>query len=442
VPVEADLADLARILEREVPRQLWTIDKPDQVCAKSKGLDIGIATIKTPKLKCRIVGEVTRGGMQLEGQGRDIRVTMPLHARIRAEKVGGMIDESATAEAVARAVIRIDLAQDWTPRGTVNITYDWRNAPHVDFMGQRIEFADEADRKLAPVIAKLERELPGELGKLNLRQAVGKAWASAFTTVSLNRENPPVWMRITPRELEYGGYEVVGGRLRLKLGLLALTETFVGPRPADPAPAPLPPLRPLQAQTGNLEFFVPVFADYRELEPVLMKALVKRSARPFEVPGAGPVTATFKAAEIFGTKGGKIAVGLTFDAQRQSGGEKASGTVWLTGKPVNAENSRRVGFEDLTVSGTTDMTGGDLIIRLINAPGVAQFVAAGLTQNFEKDFAELLGKVDRAIETEREGNFLINADLKRARSGQLQAAGSGLYLPVWATGTAQVRVVQ
>ena len=443
VPVEADLADLSRVLEREIPQVLWTIDGPGQTCVKSKGLDLGIATIKTPTIKCRIVGDVRRGAMALEGAGRDIRITMPLRAVIRVEDIGGVLKrETATADAVAHAVVRIDLAEDWTPRGKVDISYDWRNTPHIDILGQRIDLTKDADRKLGPVLAKLERDLPGELGKLHLREAIGKAWSDAFTTVSLNRENPPVWMRITPRELQYGGYEVVGGKLRLKLGLQALTETFVGERPADPAPRPLPPMRRLKAQAGQLEFFLPVFADYRQLEPVLMKALTKRSARPFEVPGVGPVRARFKAVEIYGTKGGKIAVGLTFNAQPLSGGITAGGTVWLTGKPVNAQNTRKVGFEDLEVSGTTDMTGGDLIIDLINAPGVTQYVAAALAQDFERDYAKLLGKVDRAIETKREGNFIVEADLLRARSGQLQAAGQGLYLPVWATGTASVRVAE
>jgi hypothetical protein len=441
VPVDADLADLSRILERAVPQQLWTIDKPGQTCVKSKGLNLGIATIKTPKLKCRIVGAVRRGPLLLEGNGRDIRIAMPLHATIRAMNVAGILKESATADAMAHAVVRLDVGKDWSLRGKVNITYDWVDSPHVDFLGQRIEFADKADEKLAPIIARLERELPGELDKLHLRATIAQAWRQAFTTVSLNRENPPVWMRVTPRELQYGGYEIVGGKLRLKLGLLALTETYIGQRPQDPVPTPLPNARPLAKTLGQVEFFIPVFADYRELEPVLMRALVKRSARPFDVPGVGPVMARFRSTEIYGTKGGKIAVRVTFEAREAGSASTASGTVWLTGKPVNARDSRRVGFEDLAVTGTTDVTGGDLVIRLINAPGVVQYVAEALTQNFEKDYAKLLGKVDRAIEAKRTGNFVVQADLLRTRSGQLQAAGAGLYLPVWATGTATVRVV-
>src|SRR3546814_7336288 len=57
-----------------------------------------------------------------------------------------------------------------------------------------------------------------------------------------NAENPPVWARITPRALSYAGYTLDGKRLRLNVTLEAATETFVGPRPADPAATPLPPI--------------------------------------------------------------------------------------------------------------------------------------------------------------------------------------------------------
>src|SRR3546814_13957888 len=42
---------------------------------------------------------------------------------------------------------------------------------------------------------------------------------------------------------------------------------------------------------GRLRFFIPIVADYAQLEPVILRALVKRPARPVEVPGRGPVTA-------------------------------------------------------------------------------------------------------------------------------------------------------
>ncbi|WP_152414578.1 DUF4403 family protein [Blastomonas sp. AAP53] len=442
VPVEAELGDLARALERRVPRQLWRINEPQQTCVASKAVDLGIARLKTPTIKCDIVGEVTRGPIRVAGSGKELRFSFPITAVIRAEDIGGVLKrETATAKAMAHAIVRIRLEQDWTPRGTVKLSYDWLAEPSVEFLGQTIVLTEPAERELAPVIARLERDLPGELGRIGIQSQVEQAWASAFTSVVLNERNPEVWMRITPRQLQYGGYEVVNGRLRLRLGMRALTETFVGHRPRPRAPVALPPMQPLDAQPGELSFFLPVFADYRALEPVLIRALRKRSRRPFVVPGLEPVDAKFKAATLYGTTDGRIAVGLTFSAQERGSRTPTSGTVWMTGKPVNAADSRRVGFSDFGVTGTTDMTGGDLILDMMNAPGVAAMIAEMLVQNFERDYAELLGKIDQAIETKRAGDVIIHAQLKRARTGQLQAAGAGLYLPVWASGTASVTIV-
>lgn len=439
VPVDADLNDLSSMIEHRLPRRLWGIDKADQTCVNRKVVDLGIAKIKTPKVKCRITGSVTHGKIIVGGSGETIRATIPLHASVRVEGAGG-IYETANADAVAHATIRLSFTRDWKPHGTVKLDYGWIDAPHVDLLGQRINLTEQADGKLRPLIAKLERELPGELGRLGIRKSIGHAWASAFTVVSLNSDHPQVWMRITPRSLQYGGYRIDDGHLRLRLGMRAVTETYVGYRPALPTPGRLPALEHLAGTPGDVSFFVPVFADYHVLEPVLMKALRKRSLRPFDVPGLDPVRARFDKVRIYGTKGGKIAVGLTFAALEQGDDKPTSGTVWMTGKPVTQPNSRRVGFDDLHVSGTTDMTGGDLVLDLANAPGIAPMIATMLAQNFEKDYVKLIGKIDRAVSAKEEGGLLIRADLTEARTGQLQAAGRGLYLPVWAHGTVAIKL--
>ena len=399
-----------------------------------------IATLRTPTLRCRIVGEVTRGPLKLAGSGDQIRLAMPLNAVVRAEDIGGLLArETARATAMAHAVIRIDLAPDWTPRGTIDIRYDWQDTPHIEFLGQRIEVTQQADRELRPVIARLERELPGEIGRLQVREQIGRAWQAAFTSVALNPRDPPVWMRITPRQLRYGGYRIESGRLRLNLGLSATTETFIGQRPADPVQSLLPPMAPLQRESGRLSFFIPVIADYRQLQPVLLDALARRAQRPFDVPGLGPVRARFDKVTLYGTTGGRIAVGVTFAAQ-DGEGERASGTVWFTGTPANDAGSRRVGISGLEITGTTDMRGGDLLLRLANAPGVDSFIAAALAQDFERDFEELLAKVRSAVAEKREGPLVIRADIDQVSTGKLRAAGQGLYLPVRLTGTAAISV--
>jgi len=272
-----------------------------------------------------------------------------------------------------------------------------------------------------------------------VREQAQQAWNAAFTSLQLNRSNPPVWMRISPQELQYGGYRIADNRITLRLGLRAVTETFVGDRPVDPAPTPLPDLKPLRESPGQLSLFIPVIADYRQLEPVLMKALIKRSARPFEVPGVGPIWARFNKVTAYGTTGGRIAVGLNFSASDEANTiGKARATVWLTAKPINQPNSRAVSFTQFAVSGSTDRTGGDLVIRLANTPGLSDTLAQALTQNFEKDYDELMMKIDRAIQSKREGDFLIRAKVKNVQTGSLRASGQGLYLPVRGTGKASI----
>ena len=440
VPVTADLKGLAAALEKEVPRTLYTINKADQVCVASKKVKLAFVKVKTPTLKCDIVGTVTRGPLRFVGQGRDIIVSFPVHADVKAKDIGGVLkQETATADATATARMRIDLDRNWNPVGKVDLNYRWADTPHVDFLGKRIEFTKDADKELRKVVARLERTLPRELGKLKLRAEIERLWGKAFTSLELNHTNPPVWMRVMPQELQYGGYSLSGTKLSLRLGMKARTETFVGDRPADPPRIALPPMGKLEEKPGRLVFFIPVIADYKELEPVVKEALVKRQARPFPLPGIGPVVAQFGAVEIYGTTGGKVAAGVTFTATAQDRKYgSATGKVWLTGVPVNQPGSRKVTFSDVSVRGDTDREGADLLLKLANSPGFSQTVASALAQNFERDYSELMGKITRAISNKREGDLVIRATIDEVTTGKLKAAGQGLYLPVWGKGTASI----
>lgn len=442
IPVTADLGELRTALEKEVPRTLWTIDKPNQTCAASRKVKVLIVKVKTPIIKCRLVGQVTRGALAISGSGENLVVTMPMHAVIHAQDIGGVLkQESATADAQVRAVARLDIQRDWRLTGKVDIKYDWTREPAVDLLGQHIVLTSQADAKLAGVVNRLERTLPRELAKLEFRRNVERAWRGAFTSLQLNRSNPPVWMRITPQSLNYGGYAIEGDTARLRLGMHAVTETYVGQRPADPKPTALPPVQRLAQKPGALLFYVPVIADYAQLEPVVAEALAKRQVRPFEVPGIGPVYARFGKVTVYGTTGGRIAVGVIL-AVRDTAGNfgESSGTVWVTAKPINPPNTRRVMFEDLRVAGTTDRRTTNLMLRLANSPALSTTIADALAQNFAKDYDELVGKISRAIAEKRTGDLVIRARIDDVRTGSLKAAGRGLYLPVWGKGTAAVEL--
>lgn len=441
VPVDIDSGAIRHAVEQAIPRQLWTINKHSPRCIPPQRVKIlGAKLNVTPPISCTIVGVVTRGPIRLRGEGQDIVADVPIHAQISARDVGGILKgETATGSALAHARIRLDLGKDWRPRGTVRLRYDWTKAPGIDFLGQRITFTDEADQKLRPIIQTLERDLPRELARSNIPAQVEDLWRKSFTSVLLNERNPPVWMRVTPLRILYNGYAMQGSRLRFNLGIEAVTETFVGNRPDPTKPTPLPP--PASDKTdGQFHFFIPVTADYSELEPVIMRALAKRSQTPFELPAIGPVVARFEKVEAYGTTGGRIAVGLTLAVRPAAGGkaDEVHGRIWMTAIPRNAPNSPQVHFDALAVAGSTDALSGDLLLALGKNPAVSTLIAQSLTQNFSEDIAELLIKIRRAISERQTGDFLITTDLGAVEIGQIRAFGQGLHLPVRANGTARI----
>ncbi|RYD44178.1 MAG: DUF4403 family protein [Sphingomonadales bacterium] len=440
VPINASTASLKVALERAVPKTLWTINRREARCVQPQQVKLFGKKVKvTPPIACTIVGQVTRGPLRLRGEGDEIVVDVPIHAAIAARDIGGVLKgETATGTAMAHARIKIELTPDWRTQGKARISYGWTKAPGIDFLGKRITFTDEADAKLKPVVRDVEREVNREIAKIDIRKQAADVWRQSFTALELNRENPPVWMRVTPQRILYGGYRIEGDRMNLNLGLEAITETFVSGRPADPKPTPLPRLV-REIPKPHLDVRVPVIADYTILQPVVDRALAKRSARPFVLPEVGAMTVKFGKSTIYGSPGGRIALGVDVDMRLTARtGDPTRGRIWMTAVPQNKPGSAEVRFTNLSINGDTDGVGGDLLITLGQSPGFAPLIADALTQNFANDLGKLQGKIKRAVDQRREGAFVIRTRVEGFEIGEIKAYGNGLYLPVRMVGGASV----
>lgn len=438
VPINASTASLQQALDRALPRTLWTINRKEKKCVEPQRVKLfGKAVKVTPAISCTIIGAVTRGAVILRGEGNDIVADVPIHARISARDVGGLLKgETATGSAMVHARIRFDINENWQARGTAQLSYGWTTPPGIDFLGQRITFTDEADAKLKPVLADVERTLSQEIAKLDIKSQAAAIWRQSFTSLELNHENPPVWLRLTPQRIIYGGYHIDGAKSRLNFAIEAVTGAYISARPADPAATPLPPLEKAKINP-QLDVHIPVLAQYQHLSPVILRALVKRSARPIDIPGIGPVHAQFEKLISYGAPDGKIAVGITLKATPQ-GGQTTSGKIWVTATPVNDLGSPTVRFTNLGVTGSTNGVGGDLLIKLGNSPGFATLIADALTQNFTKDITELQAKIRNAVDLRREGDFVVRAGVENFEIGQIHAYANGVYLPVRMVGHATV----
>jgi len=440
VPVSARLADLEDGINQRTPKVLWRIDKRGQLCVPPKRVKLFGKRVKvTPTLHCDIRGEVTRGRITLSGSGATLLVTMPVSATISAAHIGGIISkETATGAAIIRASAKLAIDRSWSPTAKVAIAYDWTDPPGIDFLGQRIRFAEKADSKLQGVIAGLQRDLPKELARLRLRDQLAGLWRQGFTSIMLNRERPPVWMRLTPRALGFGGYRIAGGRLEMELAAEALTETFVGDRPADPARTPLPPPSK-QLGARGLRFFIPVLADYAQLEPVVERTLGKLAKKQIVLTGIGPVDAKFGKVTIYATEHGRLAVGVPATVRsRKLSLVATKGVVWLSAIPYNEANSQFVQVRDLQIAAHTDSTGVNLLFSLFENGSVRDSIRSSLAHDFVGDYEKILSKARGAISVRREGDFLLSTNVTSVVHGPIQVTGKGLFMPVEAQGEARI----
>lgn len=431
VPISARLGDLETIANRVVPVTLASIDKQEPACLKVKLVG---------SIGCHIVGSVTRGPITLGGSGDELQLVMPVAAEVHVERFAHVLKETATATAVATVTVKLDSIGDWQPRPRIDIGYRWTKKPGIDFLGQRLTFANKADPALQKLIHRLEADLPREIGKLHPRDRLAGAWEKAFTSLSLNRANPPVWLRLSPQALRFRRYHIENGLLTLELGATALTETFVGPRPADPVATPLPAPAPraIAPDTG-FRFYLPVVADYAELEPVLAKALKKIGTKPISLPGIGLVEPDFGKVRLYPTSNGRLAIGLDMAVKTPGRWIDARGTVWVTAKPFNHPGSQRIELHDLQIAGQGDSPTFKLLLAVAQTPAVQAEIGMALSQNFARDYARLLGKAGAAIAEKRLGAFVLSARVDAVTNGIVYPAGQGLFMPVEAQGTATLR---
>lgn len=428
VPITAPLAELQRFANAEVPMTLATIDEQKSDCVKVKVIG---------KISCRIIGKVTRGAIRVGGKGDVLTLTMPVSATVSAKQIGHVLNETATAAAIVTASVKLASVGDWKPVAKVELEYVWTKKPGVDLLGQRITFANRADPALAKLIARLEADIPRQIEKLQPRAKLEQAWQRGFTTVSLNRKNPPVWLRIAPQQLRFRHYSVDNGLLTLTLAVTAQTETFIGDRPDDPVATPLPQPAPYQIAPANgFRFHLPVIADYTEIEPVLERALDKLAKKPLELPGIGPVHPRFEKVTMFATTGGRLAIGLTMKVATPGKWIDARGTVWLTGQPYNEPGSQLVKVRDLHIEGQPNSPSFGLLLAVVESPSISRALGGALSQNFARDYQEVVGKAGDALTKKRLGDFVLSARIDDVKNGIVFPVGQGLYMPVDAQGTA------
>jgi hypothetical protein len=434
IPVSATLVDFERLLNAQVPASYTTTEAQAAACAAP-----GVVR----RIGCQFTGTVTRGPITVAGlDGNVLRLTIPVSGTVDARDLARVVgSQPVSAAAEIEALVRLDVVGDWQPVAKVSLSYRWTSAPGIDMFGRRISLAGAADPLLTRVIAQLEAAVPDCLERLQPRARLAAAWTQGFAVVPVNPDAPQVWIRTTPQQLHFTNYAVADGTITLALGATAVTESFVGQRPADPAATPLPPPAPLPAGgPGAFRVHLPVMADYAGLETMVEAALKQVESPPMVVRGIGSVTPEFGDVSIHATTGGRLAVGLQIAAATPRQRLNPRGTVWLTIKPHNAPGSQQLEVRDVTITGSPESASFRILLAIARSRIVRDQIGRALSKDFSAEYDRALALARAELAERRLGDFVLSASLDTLTIGSVAVTGQGIYLPVDASGSAALRL--
>lgn len=443
VPVSVDIATLRDRLDEAFPTRLIEINERKNDCVPPqyakvclvprlfrKGCAQWIKTKITPGIDCQIDGHVDRGALTIRGSGNVLELSLPVKASVTVRgrgEVGKHIQETAKAAINATAKITIGVSADWQPNATVDADFRWTDRAHLDVLGFRITIGDKVKPEIRKILDKIEREVPRQLHKLNVRRQAERAWAQAFTSVRLSTK-PDVWLRFAPRDIALSKLVVSDGALRISAFATGLTHTFVGQEPENLQPTELPSLQAGAPESGGFNFFLPVVVNYVALEAVLREILEFDKARTYTIPGVGEVRATFKDVRIYEATDNELAIGLTMHADPAGEFFDAYGTVWLTGKPSIDNESKRVVATSLTYAAQTDNEATNLLIAIARLEPIRQGIEAALTYDFSGDLEQALAEANTALNRPLGHGFVLEGTIQGAGIESVVPTSEGLYL--------------
>lgn len=453
IPISASIADLQVKLNEQVPNPILPIDQEKDNCIPARYTRVCVIWIPrpgedycggrkdiqvSPNISCRIKGEVSRGQITLSGEGQTLRMAMPVSVRVSAKDIGGVIrSPNATGSVDVRASVAIDIDENWSPTAAVSADYSWNDKIGVDILGQRITFSSKVDPKLKNAIDQFQGSIPAQIEAIGLKERLSEAWTKGFAAIQLS-DKPSAWLRFTPSAVGYSGYEVSNGEIRLSLLAKGVTETFLGPKPTDPRPTPLPKLVKDLPPEG-FKFFLPIIASYNTLEEEAEKALRIGEEQTFDVPTIGKVKVTFSNVTVYQTVNGALAIGVEMNANPPNEFFDTKGTVWLSAVPRIDNKNRVAAVDNIRFVSRTDNESFDLLASILGLPIVNSRVKRAMTYDFNQKYATALTRANTALKREIAENLFLDGEITNAYVDRIVATPEGLYLGLEVTGTAALR---
>ncbi|NVN99559.1 MAG: DUF4403 family protein [Geobacteraceae bacterium] len=306
VNVESSAADLAAIINKSLPKELY----------KGQG---GLGTSVT----------VLRSGpITVLAADNFVYLNLPVQLTF-----GYALYESYPLKAGLRFRVRTSVTPEWRLKTelyytglTDNLADTFKLGPLSLQPKTMVEnISQPVQKMLAPIIdAKIN-------DSIQLRAKIAPLWQSAFSPILVSKEFS-AWLQLTPEKIVMSPLLATNNRIRMSIGVITGATVTVGPKPAAAPARGLPPVQLLQSfdKRFNIQLATDIFfADLvTALNPVLLDKTFgeekKLTVKSFNLKG----------------EDGRLAIALT------AAGD-FDGEITVLAKPVYNPKNNSLTFEDV-----------------------------------------------------------------------------------------------
>ena len=229
-------------------------------------------------------------------------------------------EKEATASLALKFRTKLSVNRDWSISSvTTSNGYEWITTPSLKLGPVSLPLPLVSDVLLDANLGTVNKTIDAAIREsLNLKSMAVEAWTGIQQPLRISAD-PPLWLRITPREASAMPVQVSGNTFRQMVGVSVTAELFYG-TPPDRSVSTGPPLLKITSRLDD-GFSVSLVSEvpFSEINTIAKKQLNGYTVKQ------GKYTLKIEDVELFGN-GDKLVIAANVTGSIQ-------GTIYLTGTP-------------------------------------------------------------------------------------------------------------
>ncbi len=216
-------------------------------------------------------------------------------------KVGDNYEANGSIALNYKTTIEIDKNWKLVAKTTSN-GFQWIETPKLNVIGVTVPVTPIANIALQKSEKVISDQIDAALAQMvDIKKYVTMAWTEAQKPMQVSAENN-LWVRITPKDVLVSPFTTTGQKLNLAISLQAQIESFMGVKPDQNKPSPLPAFKIATTQPKDFNLNIAADATYDKISEMAKSQLLNKTFTE------GNKTITITDLSVFGSEGKPVFV--------------------------------------------------------------------------------------------------------------------------------------